>query len=251
MLPTSLVSLLSTLLSWTRYEFAPTPNYTTPKEALRFELRHLHAISPSARVVWSDVSPSTLQSLDIQGHDAFYSAQTRRLKTVRPASRDAFVRARTTRWPTALDWEEEEIEGPDVESRETLLVLAKMTNNAYLEPGEPGWYDLGGNWTVVSPFYTIVPSSSRTHLACRAIRLDGNRTKTDFVVTSSRLRITQQWFYLSRAPQPASLAGAGPRLRRISSMTICCSVAAALELTGRGRRCVVVIEAGGSATKIV
>lgn len=174
MLPTTLVSLLSTLLSWTYYDSAPTPNHTKPKEALRFELRHVHAISPSARVVWSDVSPPTLQSLDIPSHDAFYTAQTRRLKIARPASRDAFVRARTTRWSTALDWEEEEVEGPDVESRETLLVLAKMTNNAYLKPGEPGWYDLGGNWTVVSPFYTSTLSPPRTHSPHRAIRLDGN-----------------------------------------------------------------------------
>jgi lipase ATG15 len=46
-------------------------------------------------------------------------------------------------------WEEDEIVGPDVESRETLLLLAKMTNNAYLEPGEAGWYDLGDGWNAV------------------------------------------------------------------------------------------------------
>ena len=49
-----------------------------------------------------------------------------------------------------LDWDEDEVPGPDVESRETLLELAKITNNAYLEPGEPGWYELGDNWNVVS-----------------------------------------------------------------------------------------------------
>ncbi len=51
----------------------------------------------------------------------------------------------------ALGWEEDEVVGPDVEKRDTLLELAKMTNNAYLEPGEAGWYDLGGEWNVVSP----------------------------------------------------------------------------------------------------
>ncbi|EKM58524.1 uncharacterized protein PHACADRAFT_53577, partial [Phanerochaete carnosa HHB-10118-sp] len=49
------------------------------------------------------------------------------------------------------DWDEDEIEGPDVESRKTLLNLAKMTNNAYLEPGEAEWYDLGGDWNVSYP----------------------------------------------------------------------------------------------------
>lgn len=44
-LPTAPVSLLSTLLSWTRYESAPTPNYTALKEVLRFELRLLRAMN--------------------------------------------------------------------------------------------------------------------------------------------------------------------------------------------------------------
>lgn len=51
----------------------------------------------------------------------------------------------------AIDWDEIELDGPDVESRETLLLLAKMMNDAYLEPGEAGWYELGGEWNVVSP----------------------------------------------------------------------------------------------------
>ena len=49
----------------------------------------------------------------------------------------------------ALQWDEEEIVGPDVESRETLLELAKMTNNAYVEPEDPYWYDLEGKWSEV------------------------------------------------------------------------------------------------------
>ena len=53
----------------------------------------------------------------------------------------------------AIGWDEIEVEGPDVEDRETLLLLAKMTNNAYLMPDEQGWYPLGDHWNVVSgPF---------------------------------------------------------------------------------------------------
>lgn len=48
-----------------------------------------------------------------------------------------------------LDWDEEETVGPDTESRDTLLVLAKMTSNAYLQPDDKGWYSLGENWTTV------------------------------------------------------------------------------------------------------
>jgi putative lipase involved disintegration of autophagic bodies len=51
----------------------------------------------------------------------------------------------------SLGWEEDEIPAPDHESRETLLLLAKMANNAYVEPGDPYWYDLGGEtWNNVS-----------------------------------------------------------------------------------------------------
>ena len=50
---------------------------------------------------------------------------------------------------TLLNWGEEEIVGPDVESRETLLALAKMTSNAYLQPDDKEWYSLGKNWTTV------------------------------------------------------------------------------------------------------
>ena len=50
-----------------------------------------------------------------------------------------------------LSWSESEIPAPDHESRETLLQLAKMANNAYvMQPGDPYWYDLEGNWSIVS-----------------------------------------------------------------------------------------------------
>jgi lipase ATG15 len=52
----------------------------------------------------------------------------------------------------SLDWEEEIVPGPDVESRETLLTLAKMSNNAYVEPGDAYWYDLGERWNKTYPF---------------------------------------------------------------------------------------------------
>ncbi|KAG5337287.1 hypothetical protein C0989_009933 [Termitomyces sp. Mn162] len=51
-----------------------------------------------------------------------------------------------------LQWNEEEVIGPDVESRETLLELAKMTNNAYLCDDDPDWYDLGDSWNDSYPF---------------------------------------------------------------------------------------------------
>ncbi len=40
-------------------------------------------------------------------------------------------------------WYEDEVDGPNVEYRETLLILVKMMYNAYAEPADPDWY---GPW---------------------------------------------------------------------------------------------------------
>jgi hypothetical protein len=48
-----------------------------------------------------------------------------------------------------LHWQEDEVPGPDVTRRETLLLLAKMTSNTYFEPGNRGWYNLTDEWNVV------------------------------------------------------------------------------------------------------
>lgn len=88
----------------------------------------------------------------------------------------------------ALDWHEEEVPGPDVESRETLQVLAKMTNNAYYDgPQEKGWYDLGGNWTQVSSSLGLLARcmSESSLYPSRMLPLAGNLTKMAFVVTYS------------------------------------------------------------------
>lgn len=88
---------------------------------------------------------------------ATYSIHTSSIKTHRPSSFASFSNAQLrslqfgkNEW---VDWEEGEILGPNVESRETLLELAKMTNNAYLEPDETGWCSLNGTWNVVRLFH--------------------------------------------------------------------------------------------------
>ena len=44
------------------------------------------------------------------------------------------------------------MQGPDVKSRESLLTLAKMTFDAYLEPSDKEWYEPDPQWNKVSPF---------------------------------------------------------------------------------------------------
>ncbi|KAF9048570.1 alpha/beta-hydrolase [Panaeolus papilionaceus] len=136
--------------------FICTP--TTPSP-LKFELRHLHATdSSSARVLFSDVSLDSISAFaDPSGSTKpSYHIQTAVTKTFKPSSYDAYsqARIRSLRFGESqqLDWEEQEIEAPNVESRATLLELAKITNNAYVEPDDPAWYDLEGRWNVSYPF---------------------------------------------------------------------------------------------------
>lgn len=154
MLPLTLTSFLVPLLNLWSHRHS-VPQHQHQSNPLRFELRHLHAVSPNAHVVFSDVSPAQLKALGTDENASYTIQRTVPLMTYRPPSFNALIDARKSKWDSlkqsaAIDWKEEVIVGPDVESRETLLVLAKMTNNAYLNPGEKGWYDLGENWTTVS-----------------------------------------------------------------------------------------------------
>ncbi|KAJ8503022.1 hypothetical protein ONZ45_g11213 [Pleurotus djamor] len=168
-------------------------------KSLRFELRHIHAVSPSSRVVFSDVkarrghaedeqlyafddtrwygldqdrpqeaysadSPASLSLASGESLTPSRSIRTlRTTKVVRTKPKSAVLFEQVRRGHDVLGlglgkggeglWEEpEEVVGPDVESRETLLELARMANDAYLEPGETGWYDLGEEWNTSYPF---------------------------------------------------------------------------------------------------
>ncbi|KAJ9128154.1 hypothetical protein QFC24_000446 [Naganishia onofrii] len=58
---------------------------------------------------------------------------------------------RSTLLSSAPEWEETEVEAPDITDRETLRSLAMMSSNAYIEPDTPEWYPLD-NWNATTPF---------------------------------------------------------------------------------------------------
>lgn len=189
MLPSALTSLLVNIL----YFFVPN-RPQPPSQALQLELRHLHAVSPDAHVVFSDVQPTP--HVHAQPNASFpYTLLSRRITTFRPPSFEAVTHARTRSilfsQNEQLRWDEEEIIGPDVESRETLLQLAKMTNNAYVSPDDPVWYDLGGGWNVVSR-NCLLPRAKLMSARSRAIRLAGSRTRTAFAGMYSRRQTTRR-----------------------------------------------------------
>ncbi len=113
---------------------------------MKFELRHAHGLSnDSSRVVFMDVPRSQSEFLSPS-----FEVNTRQLAIPRPRSYSRFFDARRERdGQHVLDWNDEQVPGPDINDRQTLLMLAKMTNNAYYEPGEKGWYDLNPEWNIV------------------------------------------------------------------------------------------------------
>lgn len=138
-LPLLLVDLVS---SWLERGYVPAS-----AGEVSLQLRHLHASTSSGKIAFQDVSLSSLSLTDV------LKARTRTVNTVRPPTFDAHQSARNSlrdRVRAAeIGWLEEQVQGPDVESRETLRTLAMMTSNAYYAPGEKGWYNLGTGWNSV------------------------------------------------------------------------------------------------------
>ncbi|KAJ3778084.1 alpha/beta-hydrolase [Lentinula raphanica] len=149
MLPTFLNEILVHFLS-----FFPTIEHPASPPPLHFELRHLHATSSSARVVFQDVPPLAT-SMDMQLNRSF-TVGTRHIRSYKAPSYESqwAARFRSMKFSQSqpLNWEPEIVPGPDVESRDTLLQLAKMSNNAYVNIGDPSWYELGDQWNNTYPF---------------------------------------------------------------------------------------------------
>lgn len=132
----------------------------SPNNVLNFHLRHFHVATSSAQLYFADAPHDYISSASSLT-PAPLSIVTSPLRTTRPSSLDNFQAARrlSMRGQSALlDWQEDEVPGPDVTRRETLLLLAKMTSNTYFEPHTRGWYNLTDEWNVVG--YLSIPLSA-------------------------------------------------------------------------------------------
>lgn len=189
----------------------------SPNDALNFHLRHFHAATSSAHVYLSDVPHelSTASGFSSTPLSIFASP----IRTTRPSSLDAFTAARhmSERGQSAkLDWEEDEVPGPDVTRRETLLLLAKMTSNTYFKPGANGWYNLTDEWDVVCHVACLTLFVSLgTDFCDRVCQLDGSLMTTASEGTSLRRRTTAPSHSRSRVHHLRSSLE-GPRQRRTS-----------------------------------
>ncbi|KAL5504243.1 ATG15_2 [Sanghuangporus vaninii] len=153
MLPSALVSYLFSWLS-ALSSLNNSGNSQLETNELTFHLRHFHA-HVGARVLFADVFPGLLMKGNTTLENAF-TIKTRRRMTHKPRSHPDFLEARRRsmihKENVPVHWNVEEVEAPDVEHRDSLLTMAKMTYDAYLEPTDKDWYDLGDNWTDNHPF---------------------------------------------------------------------------------------------------
>ncbi|KAJ3874996.1 alpha/beta-hydrolase [Lentinula edodes] len=147
------IFLKDILVHWLNFVSVNTP---APSPRLSFELRHLHAVSSSAHVVFQDVPPVWKESSAYLQQNRSFSIESRPVSSYRGPNYEnqwvARVQSMKFGQSQSLNWEQEIVPGPNVESRETLLELAKMSNNAYVEVGDPGWYELGEEWNTTYPF---------------------------------------------------------------------------------------------------
>jgi lipase ATG15 len=154
LLPTTIRILLSSFL-WPK----DSQITTSPSSPLTFSLRHEHGTDGS-RIVFSNVVSSFAPTT--------YAVSTRHVDLHRPSSFSAFSKAR---WPSTSDirleplkWHDIKVVGPDVDRRDTLLQLAKMTYNAYASgPGSSSeWYEIGPKWNTVRVFISFASGSKKS-----------------------------------------------------------------------------------------
>jgi putative lipase involved disintegration of autophagic bodies len=152
---------------WALWPWTPEP-IIQPSNSLNLTLRHVHG-HQGAKVVFKDILDHHKFQITQQTpqFETSFSLTPRMVKTYKPRSQEQFFKAREQsirkQWlqrrgmlveedDIVVAWDEWDVPGPDSGSRETLLVLAKMTWNSYLTPDDSTWYDLGSDWGQVRRF---------------------------------------------------------------------------------------------------
>lgn len=155
---------LPTSLLWSLLPFTQT-SLETPSSTLNFTLRHIHA-HKGAKVVFKDISPAHLYAIQATQpeFETSFSLSPKIVSTYKARNQAQYFAARNENKQRAwrrrrgelveegeveVDWDRWDVPGPDTSKRDTLQVLAKMTWNAYIQPDDGTWYDLGDEWGTV------------------------------------------------------------------------------------------------------
>lgn len=158
-------------LTWTGRPPLHQRPLSVPDPALSFEHRHAfvaHSGLPNSfaasggtqrppQILFNDVlipSPPSLTDPLSEDYTAagfnLARLRTRKQRIARPKSNTAYQIARKAR-TNDIEWNEDEVVMPDVEHRETLHEMAKITGDAYALPGSKSWYEVDGRWNSVRP----------------------------------------------------------------------------------------------------
>jgi len=145
MLPNSLRLLLASLFSGIDFLNSPQNILEHPRHP-RFHLRHVHGLSNTSRIIFQDIPSPNLAQTTAQTTDFITSEiRTRTINTHRPVhSIGTRVWGNTS--SAILGWDLEPIPAPDTTDPDTVLELAKMTNNAYVREDDKEWYELKDHW---------------------------------------------------------------------------------------------------------
>jgi putative lipase involved disintegration of autophagic bodies len=148
-LPIALVGYISSYLS-SPSSLLPPSSDSDELAPLTFHLRHRHALTNTSKVIFSDVPESAFAP------EEGYRIPRRRMKVQRPSSHANFMAARHSRLSGAVnasivEWSEDEVPGPVLEDRHSLLQFAKMAFDTYYPDNTTEWYDVGEDgWSTVS-----------------------------------------------------------------------------------------------------
>ncbi|KZO98956.1 alpha/beta-hydrolase [Calocera viscosa TUFC12733] len=148
-------SLISSILSVSPSSSQAPLSIPHKPSCISFSASREHALAflPNTSTPITLFRDSSLSTLDFTAPPRLRTVPTRVYK---PRSLQAFHDARREGRMSGqfldVPWDEDVVPGPDVTDRETLLLLAKMTSNAYTEPTKPDWYPLGDRWNYTEPF---------------------------------------------------------------------------------------------------
>lgn len=147
-----------------------SPSATTDVKIFRPVKAHA-AHDDNRALLWHDASEThklqDMRAFELDGTEALSALndgepidppplvlRTRRIPIMRPrhlsatSLRNLTFSQRSSLLSSAPDWEEIEVEAPDITDRETLRSLAMMSSNAYVEPNTTEWYSLD-KWNAV------------------------------------------------------------------------------------------------------
>jgi lipase ATG15 len=145
------------------------------QQGSNFRLRHVHGLSNTSRTIFQDV-PEYISSSQLQPSPI----HSRALRAYKRSSLDS-GRGNLSSFG---EWKVEPITAPDISDPDTVLELAKMTNNAYVKEDDKDWYDLEGDWSVST--YSVHYLCMRLNPTVISMSLsDLNQTRMALEATSS------------------------------------------------------------------